>query len=100
VKAVKVIIRVVLLGVGGWLVFAAFWNVLGTQTSPDLYFALRFGIGLLCLSSGFSMIDRAAGFQKWRKDRREGRRLKREQQPQASGAPGLVMAGATEAPFL
>jgi hypothetical protein len=57
-KAVKVIIGVVLVGVGAWLVFAAFWNVLGTPSSPDLYFALRFGIGLVCLSSGFSMIGR------------------------------------------
>ncbi len=91
-KALKVIIGAVVIGAGAWLIFAAFWSLLAIHTSLDVYFALRFGIGLVCLASGFSVVDRATGFNKWRKGRREGDRLTPEQQSQTSDVLGLVEA--------
>ena len=77
-KAIKVIVGLILVAIGGWLIFVAFWNGmwLTHASSPGASFYLPFFISILCLSSGFSIVDRATGFKR----RREERKMLRQRQ--------------------
>ncbi|HLA83088.1 MAG TPA: HEAT repeat domain-containing protein, partial [Thermoleophilia bacterium] len=93
-KAVKVTIGLVIVVVGGSLIFVAFWHGmwLTHTSSPGVYFYLPFFIGLLCLSTGFSVISRATGFDRWRRGVREGKMLERKQRRRANDVSGHIEA--------